>query len=143
MLAITGKENTVYAGHQGGVIKVGFLRPLSLFTELTPSRRADLGSRYIHLRQNTEASRGMLPPLPVLRLTLTIGLGQHDILTLTLLGTSLYSGAANGTLQRWNKAFNLVHTWPAHDDIVLASTSTQEGGRRLLTGGNDATLKVG
>jgi len=61
----------------------------------------------------------------------------HDILTLTTLGDSFYSGASNGMVQQWDKAFNLVREWQAHV-IALSSTTrtTPAGQRQLITGGN-------
>ena len=67
---------------------------------------------------------------------------QIDILTISVLGDDFYSGAADGTLQRWDKAFNIVSTWPGHTETVLASTTTSLNGRFLITGGNDAVIKV-
>jgi len=69
---------------------------------------------------------------------------QHDILTLSVLSTSLFSGSANGSLQRWDlRSFALVGEWEAHRSIVLSSEVVRGEGRGLLlTGGNDASLKV-
>ncbi|GJN94288.1 hypothetical protein Rhopal_007362-T1 [Rhodotorula paludigena] len=72
----------------------------------------------------------------------------HDILTLSVLSSSLYSGSANGTLQRWDlRTFKLVHEWEAKCSIVLSSETRKKGSGDdgkgwLLTGGNDASLKV-
>jgi len=65
-----------------------------------------------------------------------------DILSLTVLGDHLYSGASNGTVQRWDGGFQLVQEWQAHDNIVLSSESSYSLGKHLLTGGSDASLKV-
>lgn len=72
---------------------------------------------------------------------------QHDILALSVLSSSLFSSAANGTVQRWDlRTFRLGGEWLAHDNIVLASdVRTLRRSRTqgwLLTGGNDATVKV-
>jgi hypothetical protein len=53
---------------------------------------------------------------------------------------SFLSGSADGTLQHWNKSFQLVNTWAAHDGIVLASTTSAAD--HLLTGGNDGVVKI-
>ena len=67
---------------------------------------------------------------------------QHDILTLTISGDFLYSGSADGMVQRWDKAFSPAGQWHAHDNIVLASATTSSAGRKLLTGGNDNKIQV-
>ncbi|ORY68046.1 hypothetical protein BCR35DRAFT_294767 [Leucosporidium creatinivorum] len=117
VLAVAGRENTVFAGHQGGVVKVWDLDTFTCVRTLRPH--------------------------------------HHDILTLTLLGPpsspTLFSGASDGTIQRWDRGFNLVQSWEGHQGIVLASTSTGGAGlgaggggfgRRLLTGGSDNVLKI-
>ncbi|GAA5998967.1 glutamine amidotransferase subunit DUG2 [Rhodotorula paludigena] len=111
VLALASRDNTLFAGHQGGVIKVWDLDTLTCVRVLRPH--------------------------------------EHDILTLSVLSSSLYSGSANGTLQRWDlRTFKLVHEWEAKCSIVLSSETRKKGSGDdgkgwLLTGGNDASLKVG
>ncbi|GAA5844298.1 hypothetical protein JCM9279_001759 [Rhodotorula babjevae] len=106
VLTLAVRDNTLFAGHQGGVIKVWDLDTLTCVRVLRPH--------------------------------------QHDILTLSVLSTSLFSGSASGTLQRWDlRSFALVGEWDAHKSIVLSSEVIGGEGRGLLlTGGNDASLKV-
>ncbi|BGP43435.1 hypothetical protein JCM10449v2_007470 [Rhodotorula kratochvilovae] len=105
VLALAGRDNTLFAGHQGGVIKVWDLDTLTCVRVLRPH--------------------------------------QHDILTLSVLSTSLFSGSANGTLQRFDlRSFALGGEWEAHRSIVLSSAVGGERRGWLLTGGNDASLKV-
>ncbi|GAA5958312.1 hypothetical protein JCM3765_004788 [Sporobolomyces pararoseus] len=104
VLALASRDNTLFAGHQGGVIKIWDLDTLTCVRTLHPH--------------------------------------SLDILSLTILGDHLYSGASNGTIQRWDRSFQLVHEWQAHDNIVLSSESSFMLGKHLLTGGSDASLKV-
>ncbi|GAA5875874.1 hypothetical protein JCM1840_002961 [Sporobolomyces johnsonii] len=104
VLALAARDNTVFAGHQGGVIKIWDLDTLTCIRNLHPH--------------------------------------SHDILTLSVLGDHLYSGGADGTIHRWDKSFKLVHRWKAHHNIVLSSETSFSKGKHLLTGGNDASLKV-
>ncbi|KAL8283220.1 hypothetical protein RQP46_005998 [Phenoliferia psychrophenolica] len=104
VLALAVRNNTVFAGHQGGVIRVWDLDTFTCVRDLRPH--------------------------------------SIDILTISVLGDDFYSGAADGSLQRWDKAFNIVSTWPGHSETVLASTTTSLNGRFLITGGNDAVIKI-
>ncbi|GAA5842241.1 hypothetical protein JCM3766R1_005079 [Sporobolomyces carnicolor] len=104
VLALAGRDNTLFAGHQGGVIKIWDLDTLTCIRTLRPH--------------------------------------SLDILNLTTIGDHLYSGASNGTIQRWDRSFKLVHEWQAHDKIVLSSEASFMLGKHLLTGGSDAALKV-
>lgn len=63
-------------------------------------------------------------------------------MTLCVLGDDFYSGSANGNMQRWDKEFHLVSTWPAHGALVLTSATRTRNGRHLITGGSDAVIKV-
>ncbi|KAM0756418.1 Zn-dependent exopeptidase [Meredithblackwellia eburnea MCA 4105] len=104
VLSLAVRDNTVFAGHQGGVIRVWDLDTFTCVRDLRS--------------------------------------GSTDILTLSVLGDDFYSGAADGCVQRWDKAFNVVSTWPAHSRTALASTTSTWNGRFLITGGNDAMIKI-
>ncbi|KAM0790317.1 hypothetical protein ACM66B_003203 [Microbotryomycetes sp. NB124-2] len=106
VLAVATRDSTLFAGHQGGVIKIWDLDTFTCVRNLRPH--------------------------------------SDDILTLTVSGDFLYSGSADGTIQRWNKAFNLAASWQAHDGIVLSSTSsrTSRNGRKFFSGGNDNVVRV-
>ncbi|CEQ42056.1 SPOSA6832_03827, partial [Sporobolomyces salmonicolor] len=140
VLALAARDNTVFVGHQGGVIKVR-LRPYpSLEIVLTQ------GACCYFARSGTST-----PSLAFATFTLTqcasphppfLPAVIHDILTLSVLGDHLYSGGADGTIHRWDKSFKLVHRWKAHHNIVLSSEISSSKGNHLLTGGNDASLKV-
>ncbi|KAI5474387.1 beta-ala-his dipeptidase [Pseudohyphozyma bogoriensis] len=106
VLTLAVRDNTVFAGHQGGVIRCW---DLDTFTCV----------------RNLQASPG-----------------EHDILTISVLGTDFYSGDSGGNLTRWDSLFHPIATWKGHDNIVLASTSRLARGRHLITGGNDAVIKI-
>ncbi|KLO17294.1 Zn-dependent exopeptidase [Schizopora paradoxa] len=67
-----------------------------------------------------------------------------DILSLSLLGSDLYTCSANGEVQRWSASFDCVASWHAHEGIILCSRVTQNssGHYRLLTGGNDNCVNM-
>ncbi|GAA5984956.1 hypothetical protein JCM11641_005597 [Rhodosporidiobolus odoratus] len=104
VLALAVRDSTVFAGHQGGVIRVWDLDTLTCIRVLRPH--------------------------------------DHDVLTLTVHSSSLFSGLADGSIQRWDSSFRLVHQWHAHDSIVLSSEISFAKGNKLITGGNDASVRV-
>ncbi|GAA5873250.1 hypothetical protein JCM8547_008613 [Rhodosporidiobolus lusitaniae] len=104
ILALAARDNTVFAGHQGGIIRIWDLDTLTCIRVLKPY--------------------------------------AHDILTLSVLSSSLFCGSADGTMQRWDPSFRLVHQWTAHDSIVLSSGVSFVRGNKLVTGGNDASVRV-
>ncbi|GAA6037565.1 hypothetical protein JCM8097_006116 [Rhodosporidiobolus ruineniae] len=117
VLALAVRDNTVFAGHQGGVIRIWDLDTLTCIRVLRPH--------------------------------------NHDILTLSILpsSSSLFAGSADGTIQRYDSSFRLVHQWSAHGasssapaspSIVLSSeiSTGRERGNKLLTGGNDASVRI-
>ncbi|KAK4046917.1 hypothetical protein OIO90_006399 [Microbotryomycetes sp. JL221] len=122
VLTVATRDSTVFAGHQGGVVKIWDLDTFTCVRNLRPH--------------------------------------GHDILTLTVSGDFLYAGSGDGTVQRWDKAFNLVSSWTAHDGIALSSCITPttssnmssvattrrksrvRGGTKLLTGGNDNIVRL-
>jgi di- and tripeptidase len=126
VLALASRDNTLFAGHQAGVIKVGF--PPHITESCYVLTLLDPGSQ--------------IWDLDTLTCIRTLHPHSLDILSLTVLGDHLYSGASNGTIQRWDRSFQLVHEWQAHDNIVLSSEASFTLGKHLLTGGSDASLKV-
>ncbi|KAF8073641.1 hypothetical protein FPV67DRAFT_1605948 [Lyophyllum atratum] len=70
-----------------------------------------------------------------------------DILSMSMIDSDLYTCSADGWVKRWSASFDCTASWKAHDGIVLSSLisnydKTQDGGFRLLTGGNDNFIKV-
>ncbi|EMD39729.1 hypothetical protein CERSUDRAFT_150401 [Gelatoporia subvermispora B] len=80
-----------------------------------------------------------------------------DILSLSLLGSDLFTCDANGDIQRWSSSFDMTASWHGHDGIVLAShiaampastplsASSEDVSMStyvLLTGGNDNCIKI-
>ncbi|KAK2459641.1 hypothetical protein APHAL10511_008286 [Amanita phalloides] len=70
-----------------------------------------------------------------------------DILSLSMIGSDLFTGSANGRVMRWSSSFDCIASWKGHDGIVLSSIiscSKNERGLtyRLITGGNDEGVKV-
>ncbi|KAI0823293.1 Zn-dependent exopeptidase [Trametes gibbosa] len=76
-----------------------------------------------------------------------------DILSMTMLHSDLFVCSANGDIQRWSAAFDLVGSWRGHEGIILSSIitripvtdSTEEQNNEkftLVTGGNDDMIKV-
>ncbi len=86
-----------------------------------------------------------------------------DILSLSLIGSDLYTCSANGDVQvrpassvyavgfvlpshfqRWSGSFDCISSWRAHEGIVLCSrvTESSSGRYRLITGGNDNCVNV-
>lgn len=121
VLTLAVRETTLFAGHQGGVIKV---RPPIPDPSLIPLQIWDLDTLI--------CIRNLRPH-------------KEDILTISVIDSDFYSGCASGKVQHWDKGFNLVNTWKAHDHIVLASCSSGDArgtGGHLITGGNDAIIKV-
>ncbi|BGP11341.1 hypothetical protein JCM10049v2_007246 [Rhodotorula toruloides] len=106
VLALATKDNTLFAGHQGGVVRVWDLDTLTCVRVLRPH--------------------------------------EHDVLALSVLSSSLYAGCANGWIKQWDlRTFKLENAWEGHRSIVLSSeVCGMGGGGWLLTGGNDASLKI-
>ncbi|KAJ8507465.1 hypothetical protein ONZ45_g10164 [Pleurotus djamor] len=80
-----------------------------------------------------------------------------DILSLSLLGSDLYTFSASGSIQRWSASFDRTASWRGHDKIILSSrivpnrtpswgvlndTSDDSDTWQLITGGNDEYIKV-
>ncbi|KAI0263416.1 hypothetical protein BC834DRAFT_887180 [Gloeopeniophorella convolvens] len=68
-----------------------------------------------------------------------------DILSLSMLGSDLYTFSANGKVKRYSDTFDCTASWQAHDGIVLSSIVTRgidPAEFKLITGGNDSAIKV-
>ncbi|KAI0061595.1 Zn-dependent exopeptidase [Artomyces pyxidatus] len=68
-----------------------------------------------------------------------------DILSLSMLHADLYTFSANGYVNRFSDTFDCTARWQAHDGIVLSSivSHTKDCDEyKLITGGNDAAIKV-
>ncbi|BGP27612.1 hypothetical protein JCM10295v2_006586 [Rhodotorula toruloides] len=106
VLALATRDNTLFAGHQGGVVRVWDLDTLACVRVLRPH--------------------------------------EHDVLALSVLSSSLYAGCANGWIKQWDlRTFKLEQAWEGHKSIVLSSEGCKTGGGGwLLTGGNDACVKI-
>ncbi|KAI0317637.1 Zn-dependent exopeptidase [Amylostereum chailletii] len=70
-----------------------------------------------------------------------------DVLSLSVVHSDVYTFSANGCVKRFSDTFDCTASWCAHDGIVLSSIvskkTTVEGDEyRLITGGNDAAIKV-
>ncbi|TFK40678.1 hypothetical protein BDQ12DRAFT_679847 [Crucibulum laeve] len=69
-----------------------------------------------------------------------------DIISMSMMGTDLYTCSANGWVKCWSASFDCTASWQAHDGIVLSSIIAKrngpESGQCLVTGGNDDHIKV-
>ncbi|KAF9046463.1 hypothetical protein BJ165DRAFT_1345379 [Panaeolus papilionaceus] len=71
-----------------------------------------------------------------------------DIISMTMLGTDLYTSSANGWVNRWSASFDCTASWKAHEGIALSSIVASRDrignnqGYYLLTGSNDDNIKV-
>ena len=85
---------------------------------------------------------------------------QHDVLTMSVWGNSIFSGSGSGStkviclcssfrswsnlkMQRWGGSFECQARWQAHDGLVLASVAFAMNDRILyITGGNDNSITI-
>ncbi|KAF8158262.1 hypothetical protein B0H34DRAFT_657084 [Crassisporium funariophilum] len=70
-----------------------------------------------------------------------------DIISMSMLGSDLYTCSANGWVKSWSASFDCVASWKAHQGIALSSVITKrntsdDSGFCLITGGNDEHIKV-
>ncbi|PPQ77469.1 hypothetical protein CVT25_011339 [Psilocybe cyanescens] len=70
-----------------------------------------------------------------------------DIISMSMLGSDLYTCSADGWIKRWSASFDCTASWQGHDGIVLSSIITrrntyESSGFYLITGGSDDHIKV-
>ncbi|KAG6863312.1 hypothetical protein C0993_012039, partial [Termitomyces sp. T159_Od127] len=67
-----------------------------------------------------------------------------DILSMSMIGSDLYTCSADGWIKCWSASFDCTASWKGHDGIVLSSSIDlrHSGSGRLVTGGNDNYIKV-
>lgn len=69
---------------------------------------------------------------------------SEDVLSLSLgCGGDLWTGSANGMIQRWSKGFDCLESWKGHEGIVLSTMIMPKiGGWYLVSGANDGFINV-
>ncbi|BEI87726.1 uncharacterized protein CcaverHIS019_0104440 [Cutaneotrichosporon cavernicola] len=75
----------------------------------------------------------------------TIEAHESDVMAMTVLGSDVYTGAADGRVLRINGAFDCTAAFNAHGDSVLACTIVRAAagpGYELITAGNDSFVKI-
>lgn len=68
-----------------------------------------------------------------------------DVLSLSILGSDLYTCSADGQVKRYSDTFDCTASWDAHSGIVLSSIvtrGTDPAEFELVTGGNDGAINV-
>ncbi|KAH9173572.1 Zn-dependent exopeptidase [Lactarius sanguifluus] len=68
-----------------------------------------------------------------------------DVLSLSILGSDLYTCSADGQVKRYSDTFDCTSSWDAHSGIVLSSIvtrGTDPAEFELVTGGNDGAINV-
>ncbi|KAF4578670.1 hypothetical protein EYR36_000477 [Pleurotus pulmonarius] len=83
-----------------------------------------------------------------------------DILSVSLLGSDLYTFSAGGRIQRWSASFDCTASWKGHEGIILSSKISHPSSQlwtnatedldmdltidsfQLITGGNDNYIKI-
>lgn len=68
-----------------------------------------------------------------------------DVLSLSILGSDLYTCSADGRVKRYSDTFDCTASWEAHSGIVLSSIvtrGTDPAEFELITGGNDGAINV-
>ncbi|KAG9028121.1 hypothetical protein FS842_004810, partial [Serendipita sp. 407] len=121
VLSLVVRNGTIYAGCQGGHIKVWDLETKTLIRTLIADS----------------------PPE-------NVGTGASaDILSLSIIGGVLYACMGNGWCQSWSSNFQSIGFWKAHDGIVLSSVGTLPAGQvessstvLFATGGADANIQL-
>ena len=128
VLCLVARHGTVFGGCQDGHIKVWDLETKTLVRTLDILPRPTVSPYVSHAPSSV------------------------DVLSLSMIGTDLYSVLSNGWCQRWNASFEGTAEWQAHDGIGLSSIVTSAPGNGpesdspqgafLITGGSDANIKV-
>jgi di- and tripeptidase len=74
----------------------------------------------------------------------TIEAHDSDVLTMAVLGSEVYTAAADGRVIRVNEEFDATAAFRAHSGIILSSTIVEgtKDGWELITAGNDSYVKV-
>ena len=74
----------------------------------------------------------------------TIEAHEADVLTMTVLGSDVYTAAADGRVLRVNDEFDSTASFKAHSGIILSSTIVPGVKDRweLITAGNDSYVKA-
>ena len=74
----------------------------------------------------------------------TIEAHEADVLTMSVLGSDVYTAAADGRVLRINEDFDCTAAFKAHAGIILSSTIVRGLTDRweLITAGNDSYVKV-
>lgn len=75
----------------------------------------------------------------------TIEAQESDVMAMAVLGSDVYTGAADGRVLRINGAFDCTAAFNAHGDSVLACTVVRAAagpGYELITAGNDSFVKI-
>ncbi|EIW67391.1 hypothetical protein TREMEDRAFT_33704, partial [Tremella mesenterica DSM 1558] len=75
----------------------------------------------------------------------TIEAHENDVLAMSVLGTDLYTSAADGKVIRVNEDFDCTAAFRGHSGIILSSTIVKDVGKdkwELITAGNDSYVKI-
>jgi di- and tripeptidase len=75
----------------------------------------------------------------------TIEAHESDVMTMSVLGSEVYTAGADGRVIRVNEEFDCTAAFRAHSGIILDSTIVEgtKRGWELVTAGNDSYVKVG
>ncbi|KAL9107434.1 MAG: hypothetical protein Q9187_008425 [Circinaria calcarea] len=66
-----------------------------------------------------------------------------DVLTLAVGHGLIFSGGANGYAKKFDKRYECLREWKAHDELILASAVTSHNDRTIyVTGGNDDCVAI-
>jgi di- and tripeptidase len=66
-----------------------------------------------------------------------------DVLTMSLGGGLLFTGGVTGIIEKFNRHYETVSTFRAHDGLILASAFAIHNGKPMfVTGGNDHTIVI-
>ncbi|KAH0586115.1 hypothetical protein H2248_007384 [Termitomyces sp. 'cryptogamus'] len=67
-----------------------------------------------------------------------------DILSMSMIGSDLYTCSADGWIKCWSASFDCTASWQGHNGIILSSfiDVKRPNSARLVTGGNDNYIKV-